>query len=227
MTRLRSTASAIGLLTISACADPPPDDAATTAATGAESFFVDNLSMVAGRAVTVLGEPTVTETEAGSAVCFDGVDDALVLAGNLLAGLESFTLELYFRPDAGGGAEQRVLHAQEQSTTNRALIETRSTPEGNFYLDTFLLSGTAQLTLANENSLHPEAEFYWVALTYDGQTMRHYVRGVEEASGEVAFMPLTDGQTSIGARLNQVSWFKGCIREVRLSAQALTAALLQ
>ncbi len=198
-----------------------------SAAVGCGSLIVDNLSALGGQPLTVLGEPTVSETDAGTAVCFDGVDDALVLAGNPIAGLTAFTLELHFRPDADGGVEQRVVHLQEEGTMNRALLETRSTPEGDFYLDTFLLSGGAQLTLADETALHPLGEFTWVALSYDGQTMRHYVAGVEEASGAVAFSALADGQTSIGVRLNQVSWFKGCVRELRCSPQALAADSLQ
>jgi hypothetical protein len=57
--------------------------------------------------------------------------------------------------------------------------------------------------------------------------MRHYVNGVLEASGRVAFGPLAPGRTSIGARMNQVSWFKGCVRELRIAAMALPSERLQ
>ena len=35
------------------------------------------------------------------------------------------------------------------------------------------------------------------------------------------------GRTSLGVRLNQVFWFKGAIREVRIHPAALDAAALQ
>ena len=41
--------------------------------------------------------------------------------------------------------------------------------------------------------------------------MTHYVDGVRELPGDVAFPPLGGGQTSIGVRQNLVSFFKGRI----------------
>ena len=48
----------------------------------------------------------------GKAVEFDGVDDALFVNVHPLAGAETFTWEVIFRPYKGGKAEQRFFHLQ-------------------------------------------------------------------------------------------------------------------
>jgi hypothetical protein len=51
--------------------------------------------------------------------------------------------------------------------------------------------------------------------------MTQYVDGARELSGPVAFHALGAGQTSIGVRQNRVSWFKGRIRTIRITPDAL------
>jgi acetyl esterase/lipase len=51
--------------------------------------------------------------------------------------------------------------------------------------------------------------------------MSHYVDGVLEATGAVAFKPLGRGRTSIGVRQNRVSWFKGRIHTIRITGRVL------
>jgi hypothetical protein len=182
---------------------------------------------IAGRSLTKLGAPEVRATEQGQAVCFDGARDGLVLEENPLAGLERFTIQVLFRPDPEGEAEQRFVHVQENESDDRALIETRLLPDGAWYLDTFLRHGDVGLTLKEESRLHRTGSWYWAALTYDGATMRHFVEGVEEASGSIEFEPLAEGRMSLGVRLNRVSWFKGCIRALAISPRALEAGELQ
>ena len=66
------------------------------------------------------------------------------------------------------------------------------------------------------------------ALTFDGKTMTHYVDRERQGGGEVTFPPMKDGQTSIGVRQNMVSFFKGRIRLVRFTPEALAPnALLE
>jgi hypothetical protein len=57
--------------------------------------------------------------------------------------------------------------------------------------------------------------------------MSHYVNGVLELEGVVAFAPMSAGRTSIGVRQNRVSWFKGAISEVRFTPAALPATRLR
>ncbi len=194
-------------------AEPPP-------APHSIVWQVDNIERIGGHAVKVLGMPKVVDTPRGRAVEFDGVDDGLVIGANPLAGLDRFTAEVVFEPAADGSEEQRFVHFEEAATGNRALIELRllSGPAGPAWcLDTFLRSGEASLTLIDRARLHAAARWHAAALSFDGRTMSHYVDGVRDASGDVAFKPLGPGETSIGVRLNRRSWFKGRIRIIRIT----------
>ena len=64
------------------------------------------------------------------------------------------------------------------------------------------------------------------SLVYDGREMSHYVNGVRELSGTVAFGPLAKGRTSLGVRQNLVYWFKGRIRSLRITPTALEGGAL-
>ncbi|MCY3790938.1 MAG: hypothetical protein OXH63_19355 [Gemmatimonadetes bacterium] len=92
----------------------------------------------------------------------------MFIGTNPLAGLEAFTIELDFRPDEGGLAEQRFLHLGE-ADGDRVLFETRLTGTGHWYLDTFISSGDSDRALLNEGHLHPVGEWYHLALTCDGR----------------------------------------------------------
>lgn len=187
---------------------------------------IDSTSTINGLTPTVLGAPTVADVGPGNAVCFDGVDDGLVFGANPLAGKKAFTVEVSFRPDADGPAEQRFVHIQEAGSPNRAMIETRVASSA-FYLDTFLASGSSKVTLVEPKLLHPTGRLYWAALSYEAGRMRHFIDGVEELSGALEFAPLGPGEMSLGVRLNRQYWFKGCIRELRFWSRALPANELQ
>jgi hypothetical protein len=132
-----------------------------------------------------------------------------------------FTVEIIFRPDAGGLEEQRFLRPQESGSENRVLIETRLKEDNRWFLDTFSHSGKTDQTLYAEGFTHRAGSWYHAALVFDGREMRHYVDGVPEMSSTIQFTPLQSGRTSLGVRLNQVYWFKGAIRRVRFSPRAL------
>ena len=187
------------------------------------TWRLNNLQQFAQDGVERLGSPAVVQTEIGPAVQFNGVSDALLIARNPIAGLQQFTVEVLLSPDAEGPVEQRFFHIQERSAENRALLELRLNG-GRWALDTYLRYGTSQLTLLDPARTQPASTWHVAALTYDGRRMVHYVDGVEQASGEVAFTPLTEGQVSIGARQNRVSWFKGRIHTIRVTPSALAPA---
>ena len=56
--------------------------------------------------------------------------------------------------------------------------------------------------------------------------MTHYVDGVREADGPISVASFGPGSTALGARLNQVSWFKGRLRQLRVSPEALAVEKL-
>jgi len=182
---------------------------------------LDNLEALAGYALEVSGRPLVVDCPYGKAIEFDGRKDAVFIDANPLAGLESFTVELVFRPDAGGLAEQRFFHLGE-ADGDRVLFETRLTDDGHWYLDTFISSGASVCPLLNEGILHPVGEWYHLALTCDGREETNFVNGVKEASGAIDFASMEGGRTSLGVRLNRVCWFKGAIGRIRFSPEVLT-----
>ena len=183
-------------------------------------WTLDRAASIGGLQPTVLGAPRFVDAGVGPAACFNGKDDGLIFPVNPIAGWAQFTIEVLFRPDADGTEAQRFMHIEDERQS-RALIEIRLTPEGQWSLDTFLLSGENGLPLLDRAKLHPAGRWYWVALVYDGKKEAHFVDGIKEMEGEVAFAPMTQGQTSLGVRLNRVFWFKGGIREVRFSPTAL------
>ena len=189
----------------------------------AAEWRLDNVSKIGGFAPNVLGSPQISPEAGEPVLVFDGKDDGLVLPQNPLAGLRAFTVEILLRPDADGQVEQRFFHTQDRDG-HRALLELRLDPQrSSWALDTFLFaSATHKRTLIEREKTHAAGEWHWVALVYDGKTMAHYVDGVREASGEVAFPPMSDGETSVGARLNRAYWFKGAMRVIRVTPRALS-----
>jgi hypothetical protein len=190
------------------------------------TWIFDNLRAIGGWPVTVAGTPRVVETPVGRAVEFNGATDGMFLDVNPLEGLAQFTVEALFEPAPDGPPEQRFLHLSEAGSENRLMMETRIVPDRAWSLDTFLRHGDASLTLLDRANTHPSGTWHTAALVFDGKTMTHYVDGVRELSGEVAFKVLGPGRTSIGVRQNLVSWFKGRIREIRVTPQALPPARL-
>ena len=71
---------------------------------------VDSLTSIAGHPVTVVGQPKVVEDAVGKAVEFNGASDGLFVDVNPVEGLQQFTVEVVFKPDADGPPEQRFLH---------------------------------------------------------------------------------------------------------------------
>jgi hypothetical protein len=179
------------------------------------------IDAVGGIAATVKGAPRVIETPWGKAVEFDGQRDALVVPCNPLDGASTFTVEAIFRPDSGGEKEQRFLHLQAAASEDRVLLETRLADQGWWYADTFIRSGATEQPLNDPALLHPLGRWYNLALVFDGEKMSQYVDGQWELSSQIRYQPLREGQTSIGARLNDVYWFKGAIRLLRFTHRAL------
>ena len=193
-----------------------------------DRWLIDSTTSIHGLTPMVLGAPVVTATPYGDALCFDG-DDAVVLDAHPLDGIGAFTLEALVRIDGVTAAalnQPRYLHIEATTGPARATMEARVT-DTSFYLDTFLLAGTDSRTLVDSAKVHPVGQWTWAALTYDGATMRHYVDGIEDASGAVSIPAFGPGKMSLGVRQNLMYWFAGCIREVRVTAIALPAEQLQ
>ena len=72
-------------------------------------WMFDRLDNIGGLVTHAEGNPTLIDTPVGKAVKFNGINDALFIDAHPLAGDNTFTFEVIFRPD-GGAAEQRWFH---------------------------------------------------------------------------------------------------------------------
>src|SRR6266852_5150384 len=181
-----------------------------------ELWTFDNISTIGGHRAKAEGHPRVIDTPMGKAVEFKGVDDALFLDVHPLAGAETFTWEVIFRPDADGAPEQRFFHLQESGTDNRLLFEIRIV-DGRWCLDSFAKSGAASRALMDRKLLHAAGAWYHAAMVYDGREFRNYVNGVQQVAAQVQLPPQGPGQSSVGVRINRVDYFKGAIRVSRMT----------
>jgi hypothetical protein len=195
-------------------------------AAGVVVWTLDNLTSIGGHAVTPIGAPKVVATPRGKAIEFNGVSDGLLIDVNPIEGLARFTVEVVFEPAPDGPEEQRFIHVSENGSERRLMMETRVLPDRTWALDTYLRMEAPGLALLDKAKTHPGGAWHSTALTYDGKTMTSYVDGARELSGDVEFAPLKAGKIGIGVRQNLVSWFKGRIRLIRISPEALPAGRL-
>ena len=187
-----------------------------------ETWSFDTLKQLGGHAVKVEGDPKVIDTPLGKAVEFDGQEDALFLDVHPLAGAETFTWEVIFRPDSGGGAEQRIFHLQEDDVQTRLLFETRLV-EGRWLLDAFahsVASGKNQ-ALMDWDRTYPLDAWYHIAMVYDGKTFSSYINHDMQLSEPLELKPQGAGKTSAGVRINRRDYFSGAFHKARFTKKAL------
>ncbi len=188
--------------------------------------FEDTASL-GGHASKVLGHPKVIETPMGKAIAFNGVDDALFVGVHPLAGAETWTWEMIFKPDADGGAEQRIFHLQsidpatgEDVAQERMLFEIRIR-DGQWCLDSFATSGGQSKALLNCEKKYPFGKWYRVTTVYDGKMLKNYVGDELQGEGEVKLVPQRAGHSSVGVRINLKDYYKGAIWGTRFTREAL------
>jgi hypothetical protein len=198
----------------------------TQANSAAQVWHFNSLETIAGQPVEVVGQPKLIDTPAGKAVHFNGSSDVIYLPVHPLAGAETFTWEVVFRPD-GGHEEQRFFHLQEHVNgvdgDSRMLFEIRVI--GNEWcLDGFVKSGENGLTLIDRSKLFPIGKWYRATIVFDGSQLRAYVGDALQGEGPLTFVPQTAGRTSVGMRINQVSPFHGAVLLARMTPKALAPA---
>jgi Concanavalin A-like lectin/glucanases superfamily len=191
-----------------------------------EVWMFDQTSAVGGHAAQVLGHPRVIDTPLGKAVQFNGVEDALFVPVHPLAGAETWTWEVIFRPDADGAPAQRFFHlsvldpATGKDIDDRLLFEIRIVNE-QWCLDSFAMAGGQSKTLLNCQKLHPLGKWYCVTAVYDGKTLSNYVDNELQGEGSVQLVPQGPGHSSVGVRINLKDHFRGAILEARFTRRAL------
>lgn len=169
--------------------------------------------------VRIVGNSKLIEYKKGQALEFNGRNDGIFLHEMPLTNLKEFTIEVLFYPASGGNFEQRFFHTGEISG-DRVLLEIRTTAT-NWYFDAFVQSGNQKMTLIDPKLLHPLNQWYHVAYVVDNGRLSTYINGQKELVGAITFSPIQTGKTSIGVRLNEQSWFKGTISQIRISPEAL------
>jgi hypothetical protein len=192
----------------------------------AEIWNLEKLVSIGGHSTEIVGNPKIVKSETDYYTLFDGHNDALLIKANPLKNADAFTIEVIFRPDYSTdpkNIEQRFIHIQNMLNENsRILIELRLTSNEHWFLDSFVKSDDSQFALYAEKFPHPCGQWYHAALTYENGIMRHYVNGVEEMSGNVNYVPIVEAHTSVGVRINQISWFKGGMKKIKFSDKVLT-----
>lgn len=222
--KLHGTALLLLILMVS-CGGTPEPTTEPAAATDREpvNWVIAEFLDAPPAGLSTSGDPVLVDSPFGPAVEFDGEDDALFLDSNALAGLDTFTLEVVFRPDADGPPEQRFLHFG-QPNGERVLLETRVTDDGEWYLDSFIQKGEAGQALIDPEQRHEADRWFHLAYVVDKGQLKNYVDGELELTGAIPFSGLEDGGTSIGVRLNRVHWFKGAFYTIRITPEALEPA---
>ena len=195
---------------------------------GQKLWIFDRLMDIGGAPTAAEGGLVLVDSPWGPAVKFDGVDDGLFIEEHPLAGASTWTIEALIRPD-GGPFEQRFMHLAETETPRdgqapvgtRIMFEIRVV-ENAWYLDAFTKGPTYNHTLIFPEKRFPLGRWFHVAQTYDGTTYRSFVDGVLQGAAPLAFTPQGPGRSSVGVRMNRVSWFNGAVREARFTPRGLT-----
>ncbi|MFO7668606.1 MAG: LamG-like jellyroll fold domain-containing protein [Bacteroidales bacterium] len=193
-----------------------------------ELWDISNLENFGGHTVTALGDPQVVSTEMGNAVQFDGVEDRLLVDFNPIMDAKEFTVELIFKPDAcyPNQTEPRFLHIQDPDDpqAKRVMIELRINADNQCYLDGFINTDSDNLTLIDETLVHPTEVWQHVAITYKDSTFTTYFNGIKELSGTLHYTDAivnTHGKTSLGGRMNHVSFYAGLIKTLKVTHTCL------
>ena len=76
----------------------------------------------------------------------------------------------------------------------------------------------------DRTKLHPLGEWVHAAAVFDGRELRTYVNGVLELKAPLKLTPQKAGRTSAGVRINLRDYFKGAIREARMTKRVLAPA---
>jgi lysophospholipase L1-like esterase len=204
-----------------------PAKAAGTVAAAQETWRFDRTDSVGGNATKMLGHPTVIDTPMGKAVQFNGKDDALFVDVHPLAGAETWTWEMIFRPDADGKPEQRIFHLQsvdpatgKDYTDERMLFEIRI-HEGKWCLDSFATAGGDKRTLLNCDKMYAFGPWYRVTAVYDGKTLKNYVGDELQGEGALHIPAERPGRSSMGVRIDLRDYYKGGIYAARFTRSAL------
>lgn len=193
-----------------------------------EVWELKSLKKISGHPVQVFGNPEIVKTERGKAIKFDGIDDRILVDNNPIGDAKEFTIEVIFKPDPAFeiSNQPRFIHLQDPADTlsKRVLIELRLTQKNEWYLDGYMMTDEGERTLVDQNMTHPIGEWSHAALIYKDNTLKTYVNGIQEVSGNISFnekLINKVGKTSIGGRMDQRNYYCGLIKTLKITRKAL------
>ena len=193
-----------------------------SASKNAVEWKVCDLLFPKSEGIRLAGKPEIGTSQFGKTLVFNGSDNGIFLDQMPLAGMKKFSIEAIIKPESGGNFEQRFFHCGE-IRGNRVLMELRSVLS-NWYFDAFIKSEDQQKTLIDSTKLHPLNQWYHLAFVNDNGKLTTFINGKKELESQIDFVPLQSGKTSIGVRLNELSWFRGAIYKIRISPEAVDPA---
>lgn len=183
------------------------------------AWEIDSVDEIAGNPTEVSGAPLVKTSEEKEVVEFNGKNDGLLIKSNPVEGWNNFLIEVDIKPYPGfpENVEQRFLHIQDPENENRRiLIELRLNENQEWYGDWFIKTENETLTLVDPTKTHPLNEWATISLEYKNGEVTGLVNGEIQAQGHIKYLsPGPGAHTSIGTRMDQRSWYKGVIKEVR------------
>lgn len=193
-----------------------------------ETWHLDNLKEISGHKVTFTGSPVVVQTDFGAAMQFNGVKDKILVDSNPIGDVKEFTVEMVFKPDAAfsSNSDPRFLHIQDPNDPleKRVMMELRIDAKNQCYLDGYIKTDKANLTLIDATLTHPTGVWHHAAITYANDTLTTWFNGKKELSGRVLFGQAilnTGGKTSLGARMNDRNYYKGLIKAIKVTRKAI------
>lgn len=182
-------------------------------------WMLSDFAQSTNKNICIQGTPKIIECKYGNALEFNGKNDGIFIKSMPLKNLSTFTIEAIFKPYSNGNFEQRFFHCGK-IRGNRVLLETRST-KTDWYFDAYIKSKEKGCTLIDSTLLHPLNEWYHIAYTVDNGKLTTFINGQKELEGQINFLPLTHGTTSLGVRQNKLSWFKGVIYKIKITPKVL------
>jgi hypothetical protein len=140
--------------------------------------------------------------------------------------MQKFTIQTLVYPEFTGTDDPRLIHLGDSvGNTPRLVIQMRANALGTWHAYVSFYRNNLPTKLEATTN-HASNQWYWLAVTYDGQTASVYVNGVLETSDTLTFGPMVAGSTSLGTRQNGQYYFPGCMREVEFFNSALPASQL-
>jgi len=104
------------------------------------------------------------------------------------------------------------------------MIELRIDENNMCYMDGFMKTDAGSLALKDETLVHPTEIWQHVAITYKDSTLTTFFNGLEELSDTLHYenaIVNAIGKTSIGARMNEVKFYSGLIKTLKVTHACL------